>query len=123
MVVTPAVVISPTTVGTPVVPMIRVVMSPGGVMPGKVSIVDAAVMSEGPTSPRPVMGAPRGRVMGMRAMCMRVMPVPAVSVRSVTAMPVPAMTAAGEGRSLRDQTDDHRQSNQVQISHDSSPFC
>ncbi len=90
-------------------------------MPGKVSIVDAAVMSEGPTSPRPVMGALRGRVMGMRAMCMRVMPVPAVSVRSVTA--VPAMTAAGECRDLHCQTDDHRQSNQVQISHDSSPFC
>jgi hypothetical protein len=98
-------------------------MRPGGVMAGKVPIVDAAVMSESPTSSRPVMGAVRGRVMGMRAMGMCVVPVPPMTVRSVTAMPVPAMSAAGEGRSLHGQTDDRRQSNQVQISHDSSPCC
>ena len=58
MVVAPAVVISPTTVGTPVVPMIRVVMRPGGVMAGKVPIVDAAVMREGPTVAVPHDGLP-----------------------------------------------------------------
>jgi hypothetical protein len=103
--------------------MIRVVMRPGRVMAGKVPIVDAAVMSEGPTAPRPMMGAPRSRPMRVRSVAPAVVPVSPVSVRSVTAMPVPAMTAAGQGRNLDGQTDDRRQSNQVQTSHDSSPFC
>jgi hypothetical protein len=98
--------------------MMRVVMRPGRVMSGIVPIVDAAVMSEGPTAPRPVMGSVGGRVMGMRAVGMRVMPVPAVAMGSMTSVRMPAVSAAGEGRSLDGQTDDRRQSNQVQTSHD-----
>jgi hypothetical protein len=91
-------------------------------MAGKVPTVDAAVMSEGPTAPRAMMGSVRGRVMRVRPMPPAVVPVSPVPVRSVTAMPVPAMTAASQGRNLDGQTDDRRQSNHVQTSHDSMPL-
>ncbi len=87
-------------------------------MAGIVPIVDAAMMSEGPTASRPMMGSVRGRVMCVRSMPTAVVPVSPVTVGSVTAMPVPTVSAAGQGRNLDGQTDDRRQSNQVQTSHD-----
>ncbi len=87
-------------------------------MSGIVPIVDAATMSEGPTASCPMMDSPRGRVMCVRSVPTAVVPMSPVAVGSVTAMPVPTMSAAGEGRNLDGQTDDRRQSNQVQTSHD-----
>jgi hypothetical protein len=89
--------------------VVRVVMGPGRVVAGIVTGVVAVMMSERP-APRASMGSVRPRVMGVRRVGTSVVPMAAMSVRTMPSVPMPAMSAAGERgrRSSLHQADDRR---------------
>jgi hypothetical protein len=98
--------------------MVSVMMVPSRVMPGMIPVVNAAMMRVGVTSPTMV-----GRS-GMAVACMSMMPMPAVAVRSMTCMSVPAMSALAKGRNsiAQNESNHHCQSQQTENSHHFEAF-
>ncbi len=90
--------------------MIRVVMIPCGVMPRMMWIVDGVMMREGMIVS--MMATVRGRMVRVSVFRMAMMAVAAMSVRMMSSMPMPAMSALGQGRltSSKHQSHDQRQS-------------
>ncbi len=123
-VVCPTMVVTPTVVVAPTMSIVSVVMAPRRVMPGKAPAVQAGVaMCQSASGPAPMMSRTRGRV-GMPAVCVSAVPMPAMPVRSMSAVSVPAVAAACEGRGLVHlRRADHRcQRNQAQTFHRQGPL-
>jgi hypothetical protein len=97
--------------------MLGIMVAPSRVMPGMIPVVDAAMMREGVTS-TPMVGGVSGRSR-VSVACMSMMPVPAMAVRSMTGMSMPAMSALAEGRDsiAQQESNHHRQTKQTETSH------
>jgi hypothetical protein len=115
-------VVIPTVMVAPTMMMVRVMMIPSGMMPRMMHVVDGAMLREGMIV-SVMMATVRGRVVRVSAFCMAVMTVAAVAVRMMSSVPMTTMSALGKGglMSSKDQSDDQRQSQPTQRSHDFRP--
>jgi hypothetical protein len=112
----------PTVMMAPTMMMVRVMMIPGAMMPRMLPVVDGVMMRQGMIPP-PMMPTMCGRVVRVSGFCMAMVAVPAVSVRMMSSMSMPAMSALGKRRAAirKHQSDDQRQSQQSERSHRSGP--
>ena len=110
----------------PIVPMVSVVMRPGGVVPDMMPVVDAGVAMSRRVIPNsvPATAAMRDGPMGVPAVRVSAVPVSSMSVGSMPAVSVPAVSTAGEDRDLigLQQADDRRQSQQTRKLHRFRPL-